>query len=152
MIKLKENDVILFQGDSITDGNRGRNSDLNHVHGHSYQYMIAAELGADNIDKSVEFINRGISGNRISDLYGRWKEDCLNLKPTVLSILIGVNDMIFNWEHSSGSDPERYRRDAGSLNASALADRRRYTTRLRGRPEIPDSERLRPSLRRADPE
>lgn len=108
MLKLKENDVILFQGDSITDGNRGRNSDLNHVHGHGYQYIIAAELTADNIDKNVEFINRGISGNRIADLYGRWVEDCLNLKPTILSILIGINDIIFNWEHKSGSDPERY--------------------------------------------
>ena len=49
MIKLKENDVILFQGDSITDGNRGRHSDLNHVHGHGYQYILASELGADNI-------------------------------------------------------------------------------------------------------
>lgn len=108
MLKLKENDVILFQGDSITDGNRGRNSDLNHVHGHGYQYIIAAELTADNIGKNVEFINRGISGNRIADLYGRWVEDCLNLKPTILSILIGINDIIFNWEHKSGSDPERY--------------------------------------------
>ena len=108
MLKLKENDVILFQGDSITDGNRGRNSDLNHVHGHGYQYIIAAELTADNIDKNVEFINRGISGNRIADLYGRWAEDCLNLKPTILSILIGINDIIFKWEHKSGSDPERY--------------------------------------------
>ena len=108
MLKLKENDVILFQGDSITDGNRGRNSDLNHVHGHGYQYIIAAELSADNLDKNVEFINRGISGNRIADLYGRWAEDCLNLKPTILSILVGVNDIIFNWEHKSGSDPERY--------------------------------------------
>ncbi len=108
MLKLKENDVILFQGDSITDGNRGRNSDLNHVHGHGYQYIIAAELSADNIDKNVEFINRGISGNRIADLYGRWVEDCLNLKPTILSILVGINDIIFNWEHKSGSDAERY--------------------------------------------
>lgn len=108
MLNLKENDIILFQGDSITDGNRGRNSDLNHVHGHGYQYIIAAELTADNIDKNVEFINRGISGNRIADLYGRWVEDCLNLKPTILSILVGVNDIIFNWEHKSGSDPERY--------------------------------------------
>ncbi|MBO5462057.1 MAG: lysophospholipase [Clostridia bacterium] len=108
MLNLKENDIILFQGDSITDGNRGRNSDLNHVHGHGYQYIIAAELTADNLDKNVEFINRGISGNRIADLYGRWAEDCLNLKPTILSILVGVNDIVFNWEHKSGSDPERY--------------------------------------------
>ena len=108
MLNLKENDIILFPGASITDGNRGRNSDLNHVHGHGYQYIIAAELTADNLDKNVEFINRGISGNRIADLYGRWAEDCLNLKPTILSILVGVNDIIFNWEHKSGSDPERY--------------------------------------------
>lgn len=108
MIKLKENDVILFQGDSITDGNRGRSSDPNHIHGHGYQYILAAELSADNLQKNVEFINKGISGNRISDLYGRWKEDCLNLKPTILSILVGINDMIFNWEHNSGSDAERY--------------------------------------------
>jgi len=108
MIKLKENDIILFQGDSITDGNRGRSADPNHIHGHGYQYILTAELSADNIGKNVEFINRGISGNRISDLSGRWKEDCLNLKPTVLSILVGINDMIFNWEHKSGSDAERY--------------------------------------------
>ena len=108
MIKLKENDVVLFQGDSITDGNRGRHSDLNHVHGHSYAYIVAAELTADNIEKNIEFINRGNSGDRICDLYGRWKEECLNLKPTVLSMLIGINDMIFNWEHKSGSDPDRY--------------------------------------------
>lgn len=108
MLKLKENDVVLFQGDSITDGNRGRNSDLNHVHGHGYQYIIASEMYADNLNKNIEVYNRGNSGDRICDLYGRWVEECLNLKPTILSILIGINDIIFNWEHKSGSDPERY--------------------------------------------
>ena len=108
MIKLKENDIILFQGDSITDGNRGRNSDPNHIHGHGYQYILASELSADNLEKNIEIINRGISGNRICDLYGRWNEDCLTLKPTILSILIGINDMIFDWEHNTGSSPDRY--------------------------------------------
>lgn len=108
MLKLKENDVVLFQGDSITDGNRGRNSDLNHVHGHGYQYIIASEMYADNLNKNIEVYNRGNSGDRICDLYGRWVEECLNLKPTILSILVGVNDIIFNWNNNSGSDPERY--------------------------------------------
>lgn len=108
MLKLKENDVILFQGDSITDGNRGRHSDLNHVHGHGYQYIIASEMYADNLNKNIEVYNRGNSGDRICDLYGRWVEECLNLKPTILSILIGVNDIIFTWNNGSGSDPERY--------------------------------------------
>ena len=68
MFKLKENDVILFQGDSITDGNRGRSNDPNHIHGHGYQYILASEMYIDNLDKNIEVINRGISGNRISDL------------------------------------------------------------------------------------
>lgn len=108
MFKLKYNDVILFQGDSITDGNRGRNNDPNHIHGHGYQYILASEMYADNFDKNIEVINRGISANRISDLYGRWKEDCLSLKPTVLSILIGINDLHFLRENGSGSEPERF--------------------------------------------
>ena len=110
MFRLKDNDVILFQGDSITDGNRGRNEDLNHIHGHGYQYIIASEMYADNFDKHFEVINRGISGNRISDLYGRWREDCLNLNPTVLSILIGINDCsaLYQWKHASS--PDRFKK------------------------------------------
>ena len=108
MFKLKENDVILFQGDSITDGNRGRNADPNHIHGHGYQYILASEMYADNLDKNITVINKGISGNKISDLYGRWKEDCLNLKPDVLSILIGINDICSIIEYGCGSSPERF--------------------------------------------
>ncbi len=110
MFKLKDNDVILFQGDSITDGNRGRNEDLNHIHGHGYQYILASEMYADNFNKNIEVINRGISGNRIADLYGRWREHCINLKPTVLSILVGINDChsVYHWNH--GSKPDRYKK------------------------------------------
>lgn len=108
MFRLKENDVILFQGDSITDGNRGRSQDPNHIHGHGYQYILASEMYADNFNINFEVINRGISGNRIADLYGRWKEDCINLKPTVLSILIGINDIYGMFMNGNGSDPERY--------------------------------------------
>lgn len=108
MLKLKRNDIVLFQGDSITDGARGRNSDLNHVMGHGYQYILAGQLLADNIGKNIQVYNRGISGNRVSDLYGRWQEDCLMLKPTVLSILIGINDIAFKYINGSGSDPDRF--------------------------------------------
>lgn len=110
MIKIKENDVILFQGDSITDGNRGRNSDPNHIHGHGYQYILASEILAKNLGKNVTVYNRGISGNRIADLYARWIEDCLNLEPTILSILIGVNELIFQYDHNCGASPERFKK------------------------------------------
>lgn len=108
MFKLKESDVILFQGDSITDGNRGRNQDLNHIHGHGYQYILASEMYADNLDKNITVVNRGVSGNRIAELYGRWQEDCLKIKPDILSILIGVNDIYSVFEYGHGSSPERY--------------------------------------------
>lgn len=110
MLKLKYNDTVLFQGDSITDGARGRNSDLNHILGHGYQYILAGKLLADNPGKNIEIINRGISGNRVSDLFGRWQEDCLDLKPTVLSILIGINDIAFKYINGSGSEPDRFER------------------------------------------
>lgn len=109
MFNVKNGDVILFQGDSITDGNRGRSQDPNHIHGHGYQYIIASEMYADNFDKDFTVINRGISGNTVSDLQGRWQADCLDLKPTVLSVLVGVNDAHFMFEKSGGSAPGEYK-------------------------------------------
>ena len=99
--KLKNNAVILFQGDSITDGNRGRNEDPNHIMGHGYAYSIASRIGADFPEKNHRFYNRGISGNKITDLADRWQKDTLDLKPDVLSILVGVNDsasVVTGWQ------------------------------------------------------
>jgi lysophospholipase L1-like esterase len=83
---------ILFQGDSITDGNRGRSPDPNHILGHGYVFIIAAKYGAAFPDLKLDFLNRGISGNTVLELEKRWQKDTLDLKPDVLSILIGVND------------------------------------------------------------
>lgn len=109
---MKKETVILFQGDSITDGKRlqGKENewDLNHQMGHGYAYIINARLGADYPEKNFKFINRGISGNRVADLYGRWKEDTLNLKPDVLSILVGINDCGSTIYDQAGSDPARF--------------------------------------------
>ena len=89
---LNSDDTILFQGDSITDGNRGRNNDPNHILGHGYACMVASRLGADNYTRQPNFINRGESGDTIKKMYGRWKTDVVLLNPTIVSILIGVND------------------------------------------------------------
>lgn len=91
--------VILFQGDSITDGARGRNDDPNHILGHSYAYIVGARLGCEWAEQQPVFYNRGISGNRVSDLYARWNEDAISLNPSLISILIGVNDA---WRTMSG--------------------------------------------------
>lgn len=102
--------IILFQGDSITDGNRVKTNewDLNHQMGHGYQFIINAKLGATYPEKDYKFINRGISGNRIADLYGRWQEDTVKYSPDILSILVGVNDVHFYLENGSGSSADRY--------------------------------------------
>lgn len=84
--------TFLFQGDSITDGNRTRNTDWNHVMGHGYQYIISSKLWYDLPQKGLHFFNRGISGNKVTDLAARWQKDTLDIKPDVLSILIGIND------------------------------------------------------------
>lgn len=83
---------ILFQGDSITDGNRGRSPDPNHILGHGYAFIIAARHGAAFPERKLDFANRGVSGNTVLDLEKRWAKDTLALKPDLLSVMIGVND------------------------------------------------------------
>lgn len=84
---------LVFQGDSITDMNWGRNEgDRNHYLGHSYVYLIASRLGVDMAAAKLEFFNRGMSGHGIRELKGRWQKDAVEMKPDLLSILIGIND------------------------------------------------------------
>ena len=102
--------TILFQGDSITDGGRSRDNDLNHVMGHGYAYLIAAKLGAKMPERELRFINRGCSGHQVSDLYARWQEDTINLAPDLISILIGINDIGAEVNRNAGIGPEKYER------------------------------------------
>ena len=99
---------LLFQGDSITDMKWGRNqADRNHYLGHSYVYLIAARLGVDLPEAQLDVYNRGMSGHKVGDLRKRWQKDAIQMKPDLLSVLIGVNDVgrnlggvdIENWEN-----------------------------------------------------
>lgn len=95
---------ILFQGDSITDCGRGVSGGCGyeeHLLGPGYPGLLKSRMICDFPNLGLDFVNRGISGNRIVDLYARWKADCINLKPDILSILIGVND---SW-HELGENP-----------------------------------------------
>jgi lysophospholipase L1-like esterase len=82
---------IVFQGDSITDGHRARNAAPGQDLGSGYAFIIAAKLGAELAERRLIFVNRGIAGNEITDLAGRWQSDAIDLEPDVLSILVGVN-------------------------------------------------------------
>ena len=88
--------LVLFQGDSITDCNR-MTVPCEGL-GRGYAMMVASMWTASNPESDARFVNRGLSGNRTLDLAARWKEDCLDIHPDCLSILVGVND---TWRHFS---------------------------------------------------
>lgn len=105
---------ILFIGDSITDGNWGGGNakpssqrslwDMNHIYGHGFMFLCAAHYMSENPNAEYEFFNRGISGNSLYGLEKRWKEDVLDIKPDVLSILVGINDILY-YQQSDKSSP-----------------------------------------------
>ncbi|MCU0796151.1 MAG: SGNH/GDSL hydrolase family protein [Akkermansiaceae bacterium] len=110
---LGKGSVILFQGDSITDAGRNRNEEgkanSNAMLGQGYPFHLAGQLLADHGPLGLSIYNRGISGNKVPDLDARWQKDCLDLKPALVSILIGVNDI---WHKLNGrykGTPETYR-------------------------------------------
>ena len=97
--------IVLFQGDSITDASRMR--EVPGSLGTGYANYVAGELGMD-APYQYKFYNRGISGNRIVDLYARIKQDMINLKPDYMSILIGVNDVWHEYSYQNGVSAEKF--------------------------------------------
>jgi lysophospholipase L1-like esterase len=107
--------TVLFQGDSITDGNRTRNTDWNHVMGHGFAYIIASRLWYDYPAKGLHFFNRGISGNRVTQLAERWQTDTIDLKPDVINILVGINDTEAAIKGNVSCTPEQFENDYRAL-------------------------------------
>ena len=101
---------ILFQGDSITDAGRARDAALpaNTGLGLGYPHLIAGRLLSQCPKRGYQFFNRGIGGNRVVDLYARWKVDALNMRPDLISILIGVNDTWHEFGSRNGVEVDRY--------------------------------------------
>ncbi len=97
--------LILFQGDSITDCKRDRETDS--FKGHGYASMVSGALGV-KYPFAYEFRNRGIGGNRIVDLFARMRIDMINLEPDYMSILIGVNDVWHEYTRQNGVDAEKF--------------------------------------------
>lgn len=99
--------TILFQGDSITDACRDRNNDRINGMGYSYPNVVAATLGY-KYPAEYKFINRGISGDRIVDVYARIKSDIINLKPDYMSLHIGINDAWHEIAWKNGVDAHKF--------------------------------------------
>ena len=111
---LSDNATILFQGDSITDANRHRDEvcsaqpNCPPALGVGYAGLIASQMLLDHPHRGLRFFNRGISGNRVTDLYARWRRDALLLEPDIISILIGINDIWHGFSRNDGVSPQRF--------------------------------------------
>jgi len=116
---LKKGDVILFQGDSITDARRNRKTasepNSGSALGNGYPSIIAGGLLTDHRDLKLKIYNRGISGNKVPNLAQRWQKDSIDLKPAILSILVGVNDIWHKLNNKYDGTPEVYRDGLAAL-------------------------------------
>lgn len=104
-LALRDGDRFLFMGDSITDCGR---RDANAPWGNGYAAMTIGLIQAEAPGLQVEFFNRGIGGNTTAELEARWQEDCLDLRPTWLSVLIGINDCFQYINGREETSPEHY--------------------------------------------
>lgn len=104
--------VIVFQGDSITDAARIRQDPYNM--GQGYPTRVAGQMGLAN-PGTYQFYNRGVSGDRIVDIYARMKYDIINLKPDYLSILVGVNDVWHERDSANGVSAPKFKKVYGML-------------------------------------
>ena len=116
---LHQSDTILFQGDSITDAGRSREQaglvNDQRAMGSGYAWLAGAELLVDHPQADFKLFNRGVSGNKVFQLADRWQADCLDIKPNVLSILIGVNDIWHTLNGNYQGTVEIYERDYRAL-------------------------------------
>jgi acyl-CoA thioesterase I len=147
MLRIAEGATVLFQGDSITDADRARfyPDDL----GRGYALMAAGWFAAHEPERGAHFLNRGVAGDRVVDLLARWDDDCLALRPDLLSILVGINE---TWRTFDVGDPtpvdafERSYHDLLSRTREALPATRLILMEPFALPVAPDREAWRADL------
>lgn len=118
IIKARKGQVILLQGDSITDAGRNRDDTAYNTArnlGSGYAMLAGAALLNKFEALDLKIYNKGISGNKVFQLAERWDKDCLELKPDILSILIGVNDIWHKLNGNYNGTIEIYRNDYRAL-------------------------------------
>ena len=108
-ILIQDGQTLLTQGDSITDA--GRRGDAA-PYGHGYVSIFRELITAMYPEHDITLINKGIGGNRVTDLQERWDDDTIRHQPDWLTIMIGINDLhgyLRNPAEPSAVSPERFR-------------------------------------------
>ena len=102
----EKNDTLVFQGDSITDC--GRNREDNASYGYGYANLLTSMFLYESPELRLNIVNRGVGGDCVTHMHDRFEEDCHRLKPNVLSILIGVNDVWSRLKHGTGVSADKF--------------------------------------------
>jgi len=113
--------TVLFIGDSVTDC--GRRDDPDRNLGHGYVRLVDEAFLAGGTPATV--VNRGVGGDRVRDLAARWEKDALAVAPTLISVMVGVNDTWRRYDDNDPTSAERFE-----------ADYRDILSRLPGRDEM----------------
>ncbi|MDD4003232.1 MAG: SGNH/GDSL hydrolase family protein, partial [Clostridia bacterium] len=104
-MNILQNDKILFTGDSITDAGRDRN-DFNSLAGYSKIISDYMQLLYPHLNISV--FNRGISGDTTALLLQRIDKDIADTNPSIVSILIGINDVWRRYDSNKPTSVEQF--------------------------------------------
>lgn len=110
--------TVVFQGDSITDGWRVRTvaePNVPRALGTGYPLLVAAALMHMHPSAAWRFFNRGVSGDKVPDLQARWTADALDLRPDILTVLVGVNDFWHKKLRNYPGTVAAYERELGTL-------------------------------------
>lgn len=113
MKRLRREDTVLFQGDSITDTGRIRENEKNM--GSGYAMLISAYCGSQYFEESPSFVNRGIGMSRVTDLYARLESDFLAVRPSWVSILIGINECLRRYDSNDPVSAQAFEKTYGTL-------------------------------------
>jgi lysophospholipase L1-like esterase len=109
----KDGQVILFQGDSITDCHRQYDDSTSL--GEGYPNIVARLYQMMFPENKVSFVNKGISGNRVKNLLERYDADFKAVKPDILSILVGINDTWRRYDNNDPTSAEEFEKDYREL-------------------------------------
>ncbi|MBN2684319.1 MAG: SGNH/GDSL hydrolase family protein [Pontiellaceae bacterium] len=112
-VPFRENDLILFTGDSITDCFRDR-ADPESL-GMGYVAMICGQLALRYPELNLRFRNTGIKAERTADLLKRWQHDCIDLRPNWVSLLVGINNVYYRYDRNDPTSLDQFEREYREL-------------------------------------
>lgn len=117
---VQDGQTYLFQGDSITDaGRRAAAAPF----GTGYAKLLIDLATANCPDRQITWINKGIGGNRVTDLFDRWTDDAIRFQPDWVSVLVGINDLHSLLRRVEGSvNPELFREKYDGILARLEAE------------------------------